>query len=131
MWLFYLLYFAWLTVWVIQSYLGYGTAYRLTKVNGDNGLSLFGWLIVCNLASLIPGLGIYLWNKYRYEDQQYDNTPYIPKTHITPITKSTDDESTKPNAATSLSAGQKRCSNCERPILESSMVCRHCGSSQD
>ena len=42
-----------------------GTAYRLTKNGGDNGVSLFGWMLVMGLASLIPGLGIYLWVKYK------------------------------------------------------------------
>ena len=52
---------------VVQGILGYGTAYRLTKRGGDNGVALWGWLIVMGLAAAIPGLGIYLWQKYRYE----------------------------------------------------------------
>ena len=58
----------WYIVVGIQSILSYGTAYRLTKKGGDNGVSLFGWFIVLNLASAIPGLGIYLWHRYRDED---------------------------------------------------------------
>ena len=58
----------WYIVMGIQSILSYGTAYRLTKKGGDNGVSLFGWFIVLNLASVIPGLGIYLWHRYRDED---------------------------------------------------------------
>ncbi len=54
-------------VLVVQSFLSFGTAYRLTKNNGDNGVSLFGWFFVLNLASIIPGLGIYLWFKYKDE----------------------------------------------------------------
>ena len=55
---------AWYIIMIIQAFMGYGTAYRKTKANGDNGVSLFGWMIVyCSLASLVPGLGIYLWNK--------------------------------------------------------------------
>jgi len=46
-------------------FLGYGTAYRLTKQGGDNGVSLYGWMIVTGLAAAVPGLGIYLWKKYR------------------------------------------------------------------
>ena len=52
---------AWYVLIVVQAFLGYGTAYRKAKTNGDNGLSLFGWLIVyCSLASLVPYLGIHL-----------------------------------------------------------------------
>jgi len=55
----------WYIVAGVQSLLSYGTAYRLTKRGGDNGVALFGWFIVMNLASAVPGLGIYLWFKYR------------------------------------------------------------------
>lgn len=55
----------WYIVSVVQSFLAFGTAYRLTKNGGDNGVSLWGWMLVLNLASLIPGLGIYLWFKYK------------------------------------------------------------------
>jgi hypothetical protein len=57
----------WQVITVVQSILSYGTAYRLTKNGGDNGVSLFGWLFVLNLASMVPGLGIYLWFKYKDE----------------------------------------------------------------
>jgi hypothetical protein len=57
----------WQIVSVVQSILSYGTAYRLTKKGGDNGVSLFGWFFVLNLASMVPGLGIYLWFKYKDE----------------------------------------------------------------
>lgn len=62
---------AWYVIWIIQAYMGYGTAYRKTKANGDNGVSLFGWMIVySSLAAMVPGLGIYLWNKSK--------TPAVP-----------------------------------------------------
>ena len=54
---------AWAVLEIIQSFLAYGTAYRKAKANGDDGVSVFGWLIVYMLAALIPGLGIYLWKK--------------------------------------------------------------------
>ena len=50
---------------VVQSFLAYGTAYRLTKNGGDNGVALFGWFFVLSLAAMVPGLGIYLWFRYR------------------------------------------------------------------
>ena len=49
----------------VQVLFGYGTAYRLTKRGGDNGVALVGWMFVMSLASVIPGLGFYLWFKYR------------------------------------------------------------------
>jgi hypothetical protein len=60
-----ILYIIWQILYAIQLFLSYGTAYRLTKNGGDNGVSLFGWLFVLSLASAIPGLGIYLWDKYK------------------------------------------------------------------
>ena len=56
---------AWETIWIIQVALSYGTAYRKTKKGGDNGVALFGWMLVFSLASIIPGLGLYLWNRNR------------------------------------------------------------------
>ena len=68
--------FLWWVCIVVQSYLGLGTAYRLTKAGGDNGVSLFGWMIVTNLVATIPGLGIYLWHKYR-DGTNNSNKPTI------------------------------------------------------
>ncbi len=53
----------WQIIKIVQTFLGFGTAYRLTKNGGDNGVSLFGWLLVVEFAAIIPGLGIYLWYK--------------------------------------------------------------------
>lgn len=55
----------WQLTVLVQSFLAYGTAYRLTRDGGDNGVSLFGWLFLMGLVSMVPGLGIYLWYKYR------------------------------------------------------------------
>jgi len=67
--------YLWQIFFIIQMVFSYGTAYRLTKTGGDDGVSLYGWLLLMSFASLIPGLGIYLWNKYRYLDleAQYNN----------------------------------------------------------
>ena len=54
----------------VQMFLAYGTAYRLTKAGGDNGVALWGWLFVMTLAAIIPGLGIYLWFKYLDHDTE-------------------------------------------------------------
>jgi len=55
----------WYIVMIVQSFLSYGTAYRLTKNGGDNGIALFGWFLVVGFASIIPGLGIWLYVKYK------------------------------------------------------------------
>jgi len=60
--------FAWYVVSIIQMFMGFGTAYRLTKNGGDNGVALWGWLFVMGLVAAIPGLGIYLWIKYKELD---------------------------------------------------------------
>lgn len=61
------LYILWQLVAMVQGFLAYGTAYRLTKNGGDNGVALFGWFFLMGLASMVPGLGIYLWLKYKEE----------------------------------------------------------------
>ena len=71
----------WYVMTVVQAFFAYGTAYRRTKAGGDNGVALWGWLLVYGLAATIPGLGIYLWRKYR-DDDPYDkggtaNTGFI------------------------------------------------------
>jgi hypothetical protein len=59
----------WQIITVVQTFFAYGTAYRLTKEGGDNGVALFGWFFVLSLASLVPGLGIYLWFRYKGTDR--------------------------------------------------------------
>ena len=53
----------WEAIWAVQAFLAYGTAYRKTKAKGDNGVSLFGWMLLYDLAALVPGLGFYLWHR--------------------------------------------------------------------
>lgn len=66
----------WLVIWeiiaVVQSFFGFGTAYRSTKNGGDNGIALYGWLIAYSFAALIPGLGFYLWYKSRETESTSD-----------------------------------------------------------
>lgn len=57
----------WQIIAFVQELLSFGTAYRLTKRGGDNGVALWGWFFALSFASLIPGLGIYLWYKYKDE----------------------------------------------------------------
>jgi len=55
----------WYICSIVQLFFGYGTSYRLTKNGGDNGVALFGWFFLFSIVAWIPGLGIYLWFKYR------------------------------------------------------------------
>ena len=58
-----LIWLTWYVLVIVQSFLAYGTAYRRTKIGGDDGVALYGWVLVYSLAAIIPGLGIYLWKK--------------------------------------------------------------------
>ena len=66
----------WYLVFIVQGFFGYGTAYRLTKSGGDNGVAMWGWLFLMSLAAIIPGLGIWLWIKYKDDDRGYGGHPY-------------------------------------------------------
>ena len=68
----FMLIFAWICIILYQCFLGYGTAYRLTKEGGDNGVALFLWVFAMSLAAIVPGLGFYLWHKYRNIDVPED-----------------------------------------------------------
>jgi len=103
-----LLVYLWQVLSVVQVFFSYGTAYRLAKTGGDNGVSLYGWLLLMSLASLIPGLGIYLWSKYRYLDReaQYNNgQSYITRQPLE----------------------QKSCSKCAKSYDYDLSSCPHCG----
>ena len=58
-----ILYFLWSISTLVQTFMGYGSAYRATRDGGDNGVALFGWMFAYSLAALIPGLGLWLWLK--------------------------------------------------------------------
>lgn len=38
---------------IVQSFLAHGTACRKTKATGDNGVSLFSWMLLYILAALV------------------------------------------------------------------------------
>ena len=75
---------AWYVFIIVQMFLGYGTAYRLTKRNGDNGVSLYGWIILMSFASMVPGLGIYLWKKHKEDSYYYSPPGYSPPGYYGP-----------------------------------------------
>lgn len=64
----FLIFIIWDIIAIVQVFLGYGTAYRKTKANGDNGVSFFGWFWVYSLAALVPYLGFYLWKESKEEN---------------------------------------------------------------
>ncbi len=63
-----IIYFAWYILMIVQSFMAIGTTYRKTKANGDNGVALYGWLLVYGLVALIPYLGIHFWRKNKSKD---------------------------------------------------------------
>ncbi|HJG36675.1 zinc ribbon domain-containing protein [Enorma phocaeensis] len=62
-----LIVFLWGACYWAQLFFGFGTAYRYAKRGGDNGVALFGWLLVFGCAAAVPGLGIYFWSKEKKE----------------------------------------------------------------
>ncbi|MCL2528242.1 MAG: hypothetical protein FWE42_07470 [Defluviitaleaceae bacterium] len=68
----------WYIITAVQAFLGYGTAYRLTRDGGDNGIALWGWLLLTSIAALIPGLGFYMWvkNQDGYEGSSNSSSNY-------------------------------------------------------
>lgn len=104
--MFYFIYILYLILVIIQTCFGYGTAYRLAKTGGDNGVSLFGWLFLMSLAATVPGLGIYLWLKYR--ELSYD---YVaPSSSIKPV-----------------AVADVTCKSCGKTHPSTSHRCPYCG----
>ncbi len=64
------LYIVWYLIFFVQIFFSYGTAYRLTKKGGDNGVALFGWFLLLEIASIIPGLAIYFWIKTKNNNKE-------------------------------------------------------------
>lgn len=54
----------WAIIYVLQSFLAFGTAYRCTKYGSDNGVGLFIYLIGFGFAALVPGLGLHYYIKH-------------------------------------------------------------------
>lgn len=101
----YLLVLVLFCIWIIQAFLNYGTAYRLTSANGRNGVSLFGWWLGLSLASIIPGIGIYLWKKYRGKKKE--------------------------KSAGADQDGQlndEQCPHCKSNLSPTDIFCSHCGA---
>ena len=65
-----LIVFLWGACYWVQVFFGFGTAYRYAKRGGDNGVALFGWFCVFSFSAIVPGLGIYFWDKTRKEEQE-------------------------------------------------------------
>jgi len=110
----------WYIITIVQSFFAYGTAYRFTKKGGDDGVALCGWSIVFGFASFVPGLGIYLWYKYKndpkYNTNYYTYTP--PPVLRFPIDyagKAEESEETMP------------CPFCGKQISKGQAYCQYCG----
>ena len=74
------LYLVWRVIVIAQVLMAYGTAYRMTKAGGDNGVVLFGWMFLFNLAALVPGLGLGLWLWRRSLGEEYNTQLQISQT---------------------------------------------------
>jgi len=109
-------------------FFSYGTAYRLTKRGGDNGVALYGWIFALSFASLVPGLGFYLWKKYKDEDEYiytppssrppaYSSLDRPPSSSPTPYSNRTQDLSVK-----------KECRHCHTLYNEGLNRCPSCGA---
>ena len=106
----------------IQGVLSYGTAYRLTRNGGDNGVSLFGWFLLLGFAGCVPGLGIYLWFRYRDlgEAAKYSPAP-PPSVTYSPTPVKT------PVPYYDRSSGGWVCKNCRTKNESTSLSCKDCG----
>ena len=100
-------YILWAIMFVVQVYFGYGTVYRLTKAGSrDNGVSAFGWMVVITIASAIPGLGLFLWYKYRDLGNEYAPTTLRRPAYLSNL----------PN----------KCRKCHKEYSVGLWVCPHC-----
>ena len=144
-----ILFLLWYVCLIVQSIFSYGTAYRLTKRGGDNGMALCGWRILLCFASVIPGLGIYLWIKYkdpprykqcRYEQQyqqyqqyrqyqQYQQypLPQYPSPLYTQTQHQTQSPEYPPAPQYSQYSSVRKCQNCGEEYIAGYNSCPHCG----
>ena len=132
----------WYGMALVQSFMAYGTAYRHTKVGGDDGVSLFGWFIVFGLAALVPGLGIYLWKKSKELGIDISKTSNeisqsidkkckqcnkgFSESHVCPNCGSTSYELT--NIDVSANANLIKCLSCFKVFSEEYKNCPYCNS---
>ncbi|MCL1809816.1 MAG: zinc ribbon domain-containing protein [Clostridiales bacterium] len=124
----YFLVFVWYVVYIVQACFAYGTGYRLAKKGGDNGISLFGWLFVLQLAAMVPGLGIFLWVNYRDTGKvkvEVDDKAWFRYEDGAPVSQ-------KP--AITLAGGSEgvaaaaACPVCGSPHHEGDRFCAQCGT---
>jgi len=107
--------FLWYAIYLVQVIFSYGTAYRYTKNGSDNGVALWGWMLLCSLASAIPGLGLYLWYKSREDSYNNRNVPksnttYGENTYVFEKREET-----------------KKCPLCGEEIIKRQGFCQFCG----
>ena len=117
---------------IYQCLLGYGTAYRLTKEGSDNGVGLFLWIFAMTLVAIVPGLGFFIWNKYKNIDVPEDK--FAADTTKTPLST----QPTKTKRASIFGGGSKKkkaqnvpktitCEKCGREYDAFYKVCSGCG----
>jgi len=130
----------WYLITIVQVFFAYGTVYRLTKAGGDNGVALFGWFLVMQLASLVPGLGIFLWLRYKDSDREIRYVPpHSQGTFVPPHSQGTfippssqEAPATPPLSATAVptasqAGAEKTCGDCGTKNPVNGHFCIHCG----
>jgi len=116
--------YLWYGVFLVQVLMSYGTVYRLTKRGGDNGVALYGWLLALLLASIIPGLAVQLWFRYReknmgeiYESHNRHEQDRRVHSELILLKKQIHD----------IQANVRACPTCNAEITKDSVFCKSCG----
>lgn len=111
----------WEIVYLVQIFFSFGTAYRFTKRGGDNGIALFGWMLLFNFASVVPGLGFYFWWKYRDAKPNPNHTESA--NSVVPV-----GEAAHENASACEEQKVLLCRACGKPLPAEGHFCEHCGT---
>lgn len=132
----------WGVCYWVQTFFGFGTAYRYAKRGGDNGIVLFGWLCVFSFSAIVPGLGIYFWYKTRKEEQETKKkkeSDAAMQAQIIYVTQAAPQEAasainaeTLPVSAPVEPEGPSRpklvCPECGHDLPSDSKFCEYCGA---
>ncbi|MCL1890918.1 MAG: hypothetical protein FWG00_02675 [Coriobacteriia bacterium] len=68
----YILTIPWGVIYFVQMWMSSGTAIRIAKKSGGDRIMYLACWFLMEIASIVPGLGIYLWYRYRNEEQEQE-----------------------------------------------------------